>query len=267
MSSRQIDLIRKALNRQDFDILRKLHILTNNFSLPKKNRKSNTNEILYLNYSDEDIRYLETNEIQLSDVPIRTEKILPSTITILERNKSSIAFIKSSQIKFSLLSDLLFNSFSHINKIRPYPSGGSLYSNVILLVVLKKIDEVLSPGEVYQYLPEKAQLDQLSHLPVEAIQDAMWLQGNPLSNADFLILYAMIPEKVFFKYKFRGYRLALMEIGSMYQCATLVASQLKISNRVWSAFNDYEVAKLLGIDTRVVWPAIIHFFGIEDTEI
>ena len=68
-------------------------------------------------------------------------------------------------------------------------------------------------------------------------------------------------EKALFKYRYRGYRMALMETGSMYQNAVLVADQIGLKNRVWAGYTDSYVAKTMNLDQRTVAPLIVQFFG------
>jgi hypothetical protein len=64
-----------------------------------------------------------------------------------------------------------------------------------------------------------------------------------LSIASFL-------KKLYSSYRYRGYRMALMEAGSMYQNAGLVADQIGLRNRVWAGFTDSYVAKTMNVDQR-----------------
>ena len=47
----------------------------------------------------------------------------------------------------------------------------------------------------------------------------------------------------------------------MYQMADLCGKSLKLRNRVWAGFSDYQVAKLLGTDPRHMAPLVVQFFG------
>ncbi len=55
--------------------------------------------------------------------------------------------------------------------------------------------------------------------------------------------------------------MALMETGSMYHNAGLVADRIGLRNRVWAGFTDTYVAKTMNIDLRTAAPVIIQFFG------
>lgn len=55
--------------------------------------------------------------------------------------------------------------------------------------------------------------------------------------------------------------MALMEAGSMYQNAGLVADQIGLRNRVWAGFTASYVAKTMNVDQRTAAQLIIHFFG------
>lgn len=47
----------------------------------------------------------------------------------------------------------------------------------------------------------------------------------------------------------------------MYQVAGMVADRLGLENRVWSAFTDTYVIKVLNVDIRTATPLIVQFFG------
>ncbi|ENY9899545.1 SagB/ThcOx family dehydrogenase [Escherichia coli] len=82
-----------------------------------------------------------------------------------------------------------------------------------------------------------------------------------LGKPHFALVYCIIFEKALFKYRYRGYRMALMETGSMYQNAVLVADQIGLKNRVWAGYTDSYVAKTMNLDQRTVAPLIVQFFG------
>lgn len=77
----------------------------------------------------------------------------------------------------------------------------------------------------------------------------------------FALVYAVFFERAIFKYRTRGYRLALMEAGSMYQTADLYAKALGLRSRLWAGFTDFQVAKTIGIDMRHMAPLVVQFFG------
>ncbi|HFD3107622.1 TPA: SagB/ThcOx family dehydrogenase, partial [Klebsiella quasipneumoniae subsp. similipneumoniae] len=82
-----------------------------------------------------------------------------------------------------------------------------------------------------------------------------------LGRPHFALVYCVIFEKALFKYRYRGYRMALMEAGSMYQNAGLVADQIGLRNRGWAGFTDSYVAKTMNVDQRTAAPLIVQFFG------
>ena len=75
------------------------------------------------------------------------------------------------------------------------------------------------------------------------------------------ILYLVHIKKSIFKYRYRGYRHALMEVGSMYQQVAMVSQSLGLGSTVWSGFNDYQVMDELGLDRRMFLPLTMQFLG------
>jgi hypothetical protein len=82
-----------------------------------------------------------------------------------------------------------------------------------------------------------------------------------IERAAFYVVYFINLKKAIFKYRSRGYRLALMEVGSMYQQMLRVAQDHGVGSRVLSGFSEYALAKNCGLDSRVLLPAIIQAFA------
>jgi len=146
-------------------------------------------------------------------------------------------------------------------KRRPYPSGGALYS-VQVTVFVRHVGNI--EVGAYHVLPCSRELERLHSLPESVVSDRLFLGMNSKLRAfDFAILYSAIGAIPLAKYRNRGYRLALVEAGSMYQVAIQNADLIGISNRVWGGFDDDGLSIAFGIDPRVAWPVMCQIFGRE----
>lgn len=84
---------------------------------------------------------------------------------------------------------------------------------------------------------------------------------SPEKKPAFCILYIAHVSKTIFKYRYRGYRHAVMEAGSMYQQATTVSQELGLSCTVWSSFSENEFMAALHLNPGAFMPLILQFFG------
>lgn len=82
----------------------------------------------------------------------------------------------------------------------------------------------------------------------------------------FYILYVINLPKSLFKYRHRGYRLGLMEAGSMYQLAAMEFNKINLSNRVLAGFSEYDITCRCGLDPRTFLPLVIQAFGYEQED-
>ena len=80
----------------------------------------------------------------------------------------------------------------------------------------------------------------------------------------FSILYLASIGKAIFKYRYRGYRHALMEAGSMYQQATITGQKIELRNTVWSTFSDQELLHAVELDHSSYMPLTLQLFGYGD---
>jgi SagB-type dehydrogenase family enzyme len=142
---------------------------------------------------------------------------------------------------------------------RPYPSGGALYSAEMLVIAGEAIEGV-PPFSVAHYLPVSNRFELLpGQFDRESFKGISSIKG-----ASFYLAYFVILKKAIFKYRSRGYRLALLEIGSMYQQITNVAQEHGVASRVLAGFSEYEFTKNCGLDSRLLLPAAIQAFGFSE---
>jgi SagB-type dehydrogenase family enzyme len=186
----------------------------------------------------------------------------------LTRNDSAKSFIDYESINFDSIDQLLKLSFGpkkEGSRKRPYPSGGAMYPiEVFLCKLSSKIENWPVSSSVFHLMPSSGYLEGVSKMKTESILDC--LSGGDFESIGaphFALVYAICFEKSIFKYRQRGYRLALMEAGSMYQMADLNGKVLGLNNRVWAGFSDHHVGKCLGVNPCMIAPLAVQFFGQE----
>jgi SagB-type dehydrogenase family enzyme len=146
----------------------------------------------------------------------------------------------------------------------PYPSGGALYPVLPFLCrTSHAVADWPAGQDVFQVLPFSRSL---SPLPVRADASTLLaaLSGDAagtLGQPAFALVYAVHLDKALFKYRYRGFRLAQMEVGSMYQRVTEQAQAVGLASRVWAGFSDCRVASRLGIDATQLLPMVVQFLG------
>ena len=128
---------------------------------------------------------------------------------------------------------------------RAAPSGGALYPADIYAVVGEKGVEDLNAG-IFHYSPEDhAVINILDGDRRKGVARAslhqMWM-----SDAPVMIVITVEYERICSKYGERGIRYALIETGHIGQNVFLQCQTLGLAAGIVGAFNDREVAKVVG---------------------
>jgi SagB-type dehydrogenase family enzyme len=164
--------------------------------------------------------------------------------------------------------DFIVDCFGVKEGRREFPSGGALYPNEIMVgIFAEKLRQSTLASGYYHYIPRANVLEQVCLLP----SDALWCSINgseeisehesSMNMPGFFIVYCCYLPRTVAKYRYRGYRLALMEAGAMFQVAAIKASGRSWKNRVWSMFSDSRLSKLMRLNQRVIFPLTAQLFG------
>lgn len=188
-----------------------------------------------------------------------------SSARVLNGREPSLRQFSKKMLDFSVINTLLIHSFSpnHLGT-RPYPSAGALYPIEPMLFIFKERvyhDKPMDSG-CYHFKPVNRTLELIKKMDMLPTINRLF-HGLVAEDAppNLCILYVVHVEKSIFKYRYRGYRHALMEVGSMYQQVTMVSQSLGLGSTVWSGFNDYQVMHELGLNRRVFLPLTMQFLG------
>lgn len=179
---------------------------------------------------------------------------------------ASVNAFASRSISFSEVSKFLIHAFSPDTAgRRPYPSAGGLYPVEPLIFLFKeRLEEDIESG-CYHFRPIKQKLQLLQSISYEHFFNKLLHGMIQLENAPcFCILYVAHLGKSIFKYRYRGYRHAVMECGAMYQQATAVSQNQGLRTTAWSSFGDHEILHALNLDQGVFLPITMQLFGYKD---
>ena len=190
---------------------------------------------------------------------------LSSTPSIRMPSKSVFT---DKKIDFISIQQLLTQCFSpEESGSRPYPSAGGLYSiEPLVFLFQERINHFESHvSGCYHFRPITKKLQLIKPMSTSYFYDKLihgFMKNNQLPC--FGILYLAVISKALFKYRYRGYRHALMEVGSMYQQATLCSQEIGLRNTVWSTFADQEILYALDLDRSAYMPITMQFFGYSE---
>lgn len=185
-----------------------------------------------------------------------------------EERQASIFKFSNKNIEFPSIQSMLVRSFSAntTQGKRPYPSAGGLYPiEPLVFLFADKIngfEDALSGCYHFRALSKKLQL--IKKMDMHHFYEKM-LHGFVGDEAEhwptFCILYVAHINKAIFKYRYRGYRHALMEAGSMYQQATQISQEMDLRTSVWSTFSEQQMLYEIGLDHGTYLPLTMQLFG------
>ena len=180
--------------------------------------------------------------------------------------KASTPEFTNRAIDFTTIQELLVNSFAQEpSGRRPYPSAGGLYPVEPLVFLFdKKINGFDHASGCYHFRPISKKLQLIKKLEISFFYEKMFhgfVGNNPEHWPNFCVLYMAHIGKAIFKYRYRGYRHALMEAGAMYQHATIMSQQKDLRTTVWSTFSEQQMLYELSLDHGTYLPLTMQLFG------
>ncbi|HDS1815284.1 SagB/ThcOx family dehydrogenase [Pseudomonas sp. GD03651] len=212
---------------------------------------------------------LTGNELILNSI-LATNKIEGPTLTPLAdthplRRNSSCERFESRPLHFrtiqALLAPLLTKSPTTYK--RGYPSGGALYPIEVFCINLNnKIEQWPTESDALHLLPSSRSLE--AHSPsidIRQLTEAIIPENIDIGSPSLALIYLIYLPKALFKYRYRGYRLSLMEVGSMYMITDLNCKELQLNSRPWSGYTDHQITKNLRLNPTLFLPACIQLIG------
>lgn len=168
-------------------------------------------------------------------------------------------------IKLEDLSTLLQLSYlgrdKNSNKLLSVPSASGFYSSSMYLIIFNILG--IEPG-VYYWDPFERHLALLKKGNYrEKLKDGMVLDLNKMQvdNCTFAIILTSNLDSICAKYKDRGYRYALINLGCISQNLYLASSYLRIATRAIGGYYDNLISKLIPNNNDEVM--LVQLFGKE----
>lgn len=211
---------------------------------------------------------LSGNELRynlLDENIIEDQKLRPLTSkSPLLRNRSC-DFFSNEGIAFNTLKTLVSPLVQSKNDSyhRGYPSGGALYPIDVFCCRINRTSEFWPrESEILHLLPSSLTFEAINSVhSLDYLRDAILPHESTIGTPYCALIYVAYLPKTLFKYKSRGYRLALMEVGSMYMLIDLQCKNLGLKNRVWSGYTDHMVSNALSVNPALALPLCVQFIG------
>lgn len=215
-----------------------------------------------------ELELLSGNELHynlLDDNMIKEQKILPMAKNSPLLRERSCPFFSRRAVTFSTIKSLLspLTTTNPRSYHRGYPSGGALYPiDVFCCRINPQAEFWPERSDILHLLPESLAFEAiLPSRPVDYLKSAILPFENSIGTPYCALIYVAYLPKTLFKYKSRGYRLALMETGSMYMLVDLQCKSLGLKNRVWSGYTDHMVSNALSLNPALALPLCVQFIG------
>ena len=216
----------------------------------------------------QDLEQMTGNELRLNLLPSASDP--DCSLSTLQQDhplkrKDSCEKFPSKDLTFrevaELLSPLLRKEGAPHK--RGYPSGGALYPvEVFCFYFNNRILDWPYESKVLHLLPNTRTLEPFTHnIDENSLKQAILPESFDIGSPSLALIYCIYLPKSLFKYRYRGYRLAHLEAGSMYMLVDLRCKELNLQNRLWSGFTDLEVVQRLNLNPTLFLPTCIQFIG------
>lgn len=198
---------------------------------------------------------------EIIDVSVK-KKELDSYLSIREFNKD---YVFSKEIFSNILYDA-FGRFSNYPS-KGYPSAGGLYPVIPIVYIFDEVTiEGVSKG-VYVYDSTEMQLLMIKDLSNSDSFQSVTNNINSVSPGEVLsniaFGYALDMKRATTKYKRRGYRHGLIEVGLMAQSLreSIFNQRAMLGDVSWSGFNDNALSHASGLNARISPIILIQWIG------
>jgi len=205
---------------------------------------------MYPGYDPATVSRYEFGEYEFSPVAPENIPLAPSTeVPAALRRSGSVRSFSNRPVPFGVLSSLIDAALCARDETgrRHYPSGGGLYPIEAFIVPLhaESVEGLALCN--YRVLAKTRALEVVAPVPRHLSDVLFRAPMNQPTRPSFAIVYAAHLERCVVKYRYRGYRNALIEAGAIVQQVGLCAEALGLGSVPWAWFDDYEISKLLGL--------------------
>lgn len=144
----------------------------------------------------------------------------------------------------------------------PYPSAGGLYPVHAFLCIRREFKGIKTG--LYNVIRNRQKIELLRPMRAPELDSFMHLCTNTsIGDPALLIVYAINIDVCLVKYGYRGYRFAMMEVGSAYMRAEMVAHAHGLGSRVYGGFSDSVIMKEAGLSVHEFLPCAVQCIGAE----
>jgi SagB-type dehydrogenase family enzyme len=224
-------------------------------------------DITYLHQlNEEQLDLLCTNELSLYP-DLGLTQALPENIKKINTSyrNESCDFFEPSTLDFSTIQQLIATLLTKKanSKKRNYPSGGALYPIETFICSLNDENEDWPhPQKILHLLPASKSLEIMQNsCSTQHLKKTILSNIQSVGSPSIALIYVAYLPKTLFKYRYRGYRLALMEVGSIYMLIELRAASLGLNCRLWSGYTDHMLSKAIGLNPALFAPMCVHLIG------
>lgn len=188
-------------------------------------------------------------------------------------NRGSTRTFLHLPIKFEDFREILVTAFGKDKNSlsKRFPSAGALYPVIPLIYVLSdsSIDDKRINAGCYVYDSVENSIKKIKSWNKDELtifKEAIAPNGELLSKT--IVGYSIDVKKAVAKYKRRGYRHALIEVGCMAQSLRECINEININygELCWSGFDDNLVAQLSGLNPKIAPIALLQWFGEKDND-
>lgn len=182
-------------------------------------------------------------------------------------NKGSIRDFDFEEIPYYTLSNVIQKSFGRSAKStsKRHPSAGGLYSVMPLICILKNYKDSQLTRGVYVYDSYRNSLKKIKEWNEEEYNDFIRVltSWDNKIYSNYFIGYAIDLKRATAKYKKRGYRHALIELGTMTQSfkESLLDEKQNLYEFNSSAFDDNGLTYSMGLNPRLCPVTLVQWFG------
>ncbi len=148
-------------------------------------------------------------------------------------------------LTLSIISQLLWaaQGITHPRGFRTAPSAGALYPLEIYIIAGKVTN--LAAG-IYKYKPRGHELLKIIEGDKRTELYRVALRQRPIKDAPVIMVFCAVYKRTTGKYRKRGIRYILIEIGHSSQNVCLQAVSLDLGTVTLGAFNDKKVSEVIG---------------------
>lgn len=204
-----------------------------------------------LNIHDEKLEFYSEQAPKLNDYLDEYYQETPLIDSDFEALGSERKFKKDIELNFELFSKIIKQSFGrNSNNRRRYPSAGGLYTVIPIIYIFSSSAVQFLEKGIYYYDINRNSLKLIKSLDEKYIEKIKKQVFGEELLSDLMFGYSLNINRSIAKYKLRGYRHGIIEVGLVAQNVRVVLNKNNLSESVWSAYNDFTLAKLSGLNVQ-----------------